>query len=136
MKFVQAKQFSKKVGWGVLATSDGRKVGSRPMSGFAWFGKELWCATAKASDKVKQLKKVSNAEYCFTKPSGEHLRIAGRCRVSANNNDKLKLYKELPLLKKYIEDPKDPAYVVIKMKPNRIRWTKSTDLDYKEIKVK
>ena len=123
-------------GTGVLATSDGRIVGSRPMSGLAWIGKELWCATAKSSDKVKQLKKMPNAEYCFTKSSGEHIRIRGRCKISENNSDKLKLYKAVPLLKKYIEDPKDPTYVVIKMKPKRIRWMKSTDLDYKEIKIR
>ena len=136
MNFAKVKVFTKKVGCGILGTSDGKRVGVRPMSGMAWMKRELWCATAKASDKIKQLKKISYAEYCFTKPNGEHIRIAGRCRVSINNRDKFKLYKAVPLLKNYIEDPKDPDYVVIIMKPKRIRWMKSTDLDYKEIKFK
>jgi len=39
------KSFIKEVGWGVLATSDGNKVGARPMGSCVWMGNELWCAT-------------------------------------------------------------------------------------------
>lgn len=135
MNFSGVKTFVKKVRDGFLATTDGKKVGVRLMGSFAWMGKELWCATGKSTDKIKQLKKVPFAEYCFAKRAGEHIRIYGRCKVSTSNADKLKLYKAVPLLKKYIEDPKDPEYVVIRMKPHRIRWMKSAALDYKTIKI-
>lgn len=135
MNFSGVKAFVKKVRDGFLATTDGKKVGVRLMGSFAWMGNELWCASGKSTDKIKQLKKNSFAEYCFSKRDGEHIRIAGRCKVSANNDDKLRLYKAAPLLKKYIDDPKDPEYVVIRMKPSRVRWMRSADVDYKTIKM-
>lgn len=135
MKFSGVKTFVNKVKEGFLATTDGKKVGVRPMASCVWIGKELWCASGKSTDKVKQLKKKSFAEYCFCKKDGEHIRITGRCRVSTNNADKLKLYKTVPLLKKYIDDPKDPEYVVIRMKISRIRWMKSADSDYRTIRI-
>jgi general stress protein 26 len=128
------KSLMKEAGWGTLATTDGKTVGVRPMGGWAWFGSELWCATSGASDKVAQLRAVPHAEYCFCKPEGEHVRIAGPCTISNDNDDKLKLYQAVPLLKNYIEDPGDPDYVVIRMKPNRIRIMLK-DMAYEEVSL-
>ena len=57
------KQFIKQLGYGFLATTDGRKVGIRPMAGFIWKDNQLLCATFSESDKVAQLTKVPYAEY-------------------------------------------------------------------------
>lgn len=134
MTLEEAKAFMKEVGWGCLATSDGQMVGCRPMGGWAWMGEELWCAAGASSDKIAQLRKVPHAEYCFAKPSGEHLRIAGLCTVSTDNADKRKLYDAVPMLKDYIPDPAGPGYVVIRMVPRRMRLMLG-DLDYEDVKL-
>ena len=46
MNLEDVKNFINQVHWGTLATSDGRKVGVRPMAGLAWKQNQLWCATA------------------------------------------------------------------------------------------
>ena len=92
----EVKQFTKQVGWGFLATTDGRKVGVRPMGGLTWNQSELRCATFAASDKVAQLGKVPYAEYCFCDSAGKHVRIAGPCSISTDNAEKLWLYKAVP----------------------------------------
>ena len=134
MDMETVKKFMKEVGWGALATTDGQKVGVRPMSGWAWIGSELWCATGSTSDKVKQLEKVGYAEYCFCNKEGLHIRIAGTCTVSSDNSEKLQLYKANALLKDHIKDPADPEYVVIKLKPERVRIMQP-DERYLEIDV-
>jgi nitroimidazol reductase NimA-like FMN-containing flavoprotein (pyridoxamine 5'-phosphate oxidase superfamily) len=58
MNLEQVKQFIKQLGWGFLATTDGRKVGVRPMGGLAWKDNHFLCATSASSDKVAQLRKV------------------------------------------------------------------------------
>jgi len=98
-------------------------------------GKEIWCATRKSSEKVKQLKKVSYAEYCFCDKEGRHVRLGGPSTISTDNDEKLKLYKSLPELAKYIQNPASPAYVVIKTKPKRIRFMAADDMEYKEVKI-
>ncbi len=136
MNLEDVKKFMKEVGYGVLATSDSSIVGARPMSGLAWNGDELWCATGDPSDKVTQLRKVPYAEYCFCSPQGKHVRIAGPCSISTDNDDKLWLYKAVPGLKDYIPDPAVPQYVVIKMRPDNIRCAETTDLTYTHVKLK
>ncbi len=65
--------------WGMFATIDGKHVGVRSMSGWIWAGKEIWIAAGSNQDKIKHLSKVANAEFCFIKQNGEHVRITGRC---------------------------------------------------------
>ena len=125
----------KEVGWGLLATSDGNKVGVRPMGSCVWMGNELWAATTDGTEKIIQLRKVPHAEYCFSNREGKHVRIAGLCTISTNNDDKLKLYEAVPILKNYIKDPAEPTYVVIRMKPERIRLMSEAGKGYKDIEV-
>lgn len=135
MTFEQLKQFIKEVGWGFLATTDGQKVGVRPMGAVAWKDNCFLCATFAASDKIAQLRKVPYAEYCFCDTKGKHVRIAGPCTVSTDNAEKLWLYKELPELKKHVSDPASPDYVIIKMTPENIR-VMNPDFSYSKIEIK
>jgi len=136
MTLEELKQFIKQVGWGYLATTDGRKVGVRPMAGLIWKDNCLLCATSKKSDKVAQLTKVPYAEYCFCDSAGKHVRIAGPCSISVDNAEKLLLYNAVPELKDYISDPASPDYVVLKMSPDNIRVMDSADMKYEQVRLK
>jgi uncharacterized pyridoxamine 5'-phosphate oxidase family protein len=135
MDFETVKDFMKEAGWGFLATSDGKKVGVRPMGSCVWMDDELWCASRDKTDKVAQLRKVPYAEYCVSTREGKHARIAGPCTISTSNDDKLKLYEAVPALKRYYKDPLSPEYVVIRMKPERIRLMVQTGKGYENIKI-
>jgi uncharacterized pyridoxamine 5'-phosphate oxidase family protein len=129
------KNFMKEVGWGFLATSDGKKIGIRPMGSCVWMDNELWCATTDGTDKILQLRQVPYAEYCFCDKEGKHVRISGSCIISTNDDDKLKLYKAVPILKDYIKDPSEPKYVVIRMKPERIRLMDQPGIGYGDVEI-
>jgi uncharacterized pyridoxamine 5'-phosphate oxidase family protein len=135
MNMAMVKKLMKEVCCGAFATTDGEKVGVRPMSGWAWIEKELWCATDEGSDKIAQLRKVPYAEYCFCNKDGLHVRIAGACTISCDNADKLRLYEANPGLKDHIEDPASPEYVVIRLKPESIRLMNPPDLVYQNIEL-
>jgi len=96
---------------------------------------ELWCATSAGTEKIPQLRKVPYAEYCFMDEKGRHVRIAGPCKISNDNKDKLKLYEAVPALKKYYKDPSAPEYVVIRMKPKRILFMAKTGKGYEDIEL-
>jgi general stress protein 26 len=132
MDMEEARTFMKEVGWGDLATSDGKVVGVRPMGALLWVEGELWTATGAASDKVKQLEMVPYAEYCFSNAQGRHLRIAGRCVISAGDADKKKMYGEVTGLAGHVEGPTTPDWVVIRMTPERVRMMKE-DFGYEDI---
>ena len=136
MDIEEVKQFINQVRWGFLATTDGKKVGVRPMGGLAWNRNELWSATFASFDKVAQLKKVPYAEYCFCDSAGKHVRIAGPCTISTDNEEKLWFYDAVPVLKDYISDPASPDYVLIKMSPANIRVMEGTDMKYAQVELK
>jgi len=135
MNMEDVKKLMKEAGWGFLGTTDGKTVGVRPMGGWAWMENELWCASMKSTDKISQLQTVAYAEYCFCSKEGKHVRIAGFCAISSDNNEKLKLYNTNPILKDHIDDPSSPDYVVIKLIPDRIRMMEATDLAYTQIEL-
>lgn len=135
MNLDEVKAFIKGVKWGYLATSDGKVVGCRPMAGYAWFGSEFRCATGRPTDKVAHLEKVPYAEYCFCDEQGRQVRMAGKCRIVTDNKVKKELYDAVPELKNYIEDPADEMYVVLAMRPDRIRYADMTDMEYTEIAI-
>lgn len=136
MNMKDVKAIMKSAGWGVMATTDGKRVGARPMGGWAWVGKELWCATGKPSDKVRQIEKVPHVEYCFTDKRGRHARIAGRCTVSTRLADKKKLLARVPALIKHVVSVDNPNYVVLRLKPTRVRAMASMSMKYDEVKVR
>jgi general stress protein 26 len=136
MNIEKVKQFIKQVQWGFLATTDGQKVGVRPMGGMAFKKNEFLCATSASSDKVAQLGKVPYAEYCFCDSTGKHVRIAGPCSISTDNDEKLWLYNAVPVLKDHISDPASPDYVIIKMTPENIRSMDPTDMKYTQVELK
>ena len=135
MSLQRVKKFMREVGWGFLATSDGNKVGVRPMGSCVWIDNEMWCATTDGTEKIMQLRKVPYAEYCFCHSEGTHIRIAGPCTISTNNDDKLRLYEAVPVLKKYYKDPSDPKFVVIRMKPERILLMDEAGKGYEDIEL-
>ena len=135
MNLEDVKALMRETGWGILATTDGETVGARPIGGWAWMETELWCATFSASEKIAHLKKVPQAEYCFTTTEGRHVRISGPCALSTTIADKRRLYEAVPLLKKYIPDPASPDYIVIRMTPERIRMMETTDMKYQAIEL-
>jgi uncharacterized pyridoxamine 5'-phosphate oxidase family protein len=135
MTFDDVKKFIEEVGWGFLGTTDGSEVGVRPMGSCFCMDNELWTATREGTDKVKQLRKNPNAEYCFSDQQGKHVRISGTCIISKDNDDKLKLYNGVPILKKYIQDPTEETYVVIRMKLNRIRLMTQAGGGYEKIEL-
>ena len=133
MDMEDVTKLMKEAGWGFLATTDGKNVGVRPMGGWAWMEGEIWCASFKASEKVSQLQSVPYAEYCFCDKDAKHVRIAGPCTISSDNDDKARLYTAKPVLKDYIKDPTSPEYVVIRLKPENIRMMDPSDLKYRTI---
>ena len=135
MNMEDVKQLMKEVGWGFLGTTDGKTVGVRPMGGWAWMEDELWCASMKSTDKISQLQTVNYAEYCFCTKEAKHVRIGGHCKISSDDDEKLRLYNANPILKDHIDDPASSDYVVIKLIPDRIRMMEATDLTYKEIEL-
>ena len=134
MSMSSVKALMRKACTGFLATTDGRRAAVRPMSACAWFGRELWIATGAKSAKVADVRKRPAAEVCYMAADFCNVRIAGACRLSRKPADKLKMFGAFRWMKDYFGSPADPAWVVLRMKPTRIRLM-GKDLKYREVKL-
>jgi general stress protein 26 len=133
MSMEKVRALTKEARTGFLATTDGRRAEVRCMGGWAWFGGELWMATAANSSKVADIQARAGVEICFMAADGRNVRIAGSCAVSRDSQDKHKLFESVPMLEKYMDGPDDPNYVVLRLTPQRVRLVDSPDLETIEV---
>ena len=135
MDFEGIKTFIKDTGWGYLATTDGERPAVRPMGAVAWIGDEFCCATGAKDSKTVDVSKHPQVEYCFADKEGKHVRMQGTCRISTKAEPKAKLIELYPFLGKYFKGPDDPNYVVLCMKPERIRFMGEGSMEYDEVPI-
>jgi len=133
MSMEKVRALTKEARTGFLATTDGRRAEVRCMGGWAWFGGELWMATAADSSKVADIQANAGVEICFLAAGGRNVRIAGSCAVSRDSQDKHKLFQSVPMLEKYMDGPDDPNYVVLRLTARRVRLMDSPDLETIEV---
>ncbi len=132
MSMEQVHTIMKETGVGFLATTDGEKVGVRPVV-VKWVDGELWTSTFAGSDKAAQIKARPSVEYCFADKQWRHVRISGTCTISTDNADREKFFGMMPELKKYFSGPDDPNYVVLRTKVDRIRLIGPEEMQYTEV---
>ncbi|MBN1592135.1 MAG: pyridoxamine 5'-phosphate oxidase family protein [Candidatus Coatesbacteria bacterium] len=135
MNFDELKALMERARWGYLATTDGERPGVRPMGGCGWFGKEFWCATGMKDDKTQDIKKRPHIEYCFCDDKGMHVRLSGKCEISTDKDDKRKLLDFMPMLKDYVGDADNPDYIVLRLKPEKIRLMDMNSMKYEDVSI-
>jgi general stress protein 26 len=133
MSMRKVKALMKEAATGFLATTDGRRAQVRPMSACAWFGDELWMATARKSRKAADVRSCPRAEICFMAADYRHVRIAGRVKTSERTEDKRRLFKAFAWMACYFDSPEDPGWVVLRMTPSSIRLMDSAAMEYREV---
>ena len=133
MDMEQVKTLMKEVGSGFLATTDGERATVRPMGGWAWVEGQLWCATGLDSAKVADIHERPHIEYCFMKPDGAHIRVAGTCAVSTEQADKTRLLDLVPGIGQHIQGAEDPNYAVLRLTVESVRWFGGGARDYVEV---
>lgn len=133
MSMEKVKALAEEVRTGFLATTDGRRAEVRPMGGWAWVEKELWIATGADSRKVADIEACPGVEICFMAAGGRNVRIAGECTVSRDARDKRRLFELVPVLAEHVDGPDDPNYVVLRLKPDRVRLMDTDDMQTVEV---
>ena len=136
MDFEGIKTFIKEARWGYLATTDGERPAVRPMGAVTWIDGMFCCATGTKDSKSEDIAKHHHIEYCFANKEGKHARMFGTCELSHKTEYKAKLIELYPFLGKFFKGPDDPEFVVLCMKPARIRFM-DTDksMEYDEVAI-
>lgn len=108
-------------GSGYLATTDGEKASVRPMGCPQWVGGELWLATNTKSEKIRDIQKKNQVEFCIADKSWRYVRIAGTCTLSEDVKDRKTFWDRVPVIKEYFKGEHDPHFGILRIKVKSIR---------------
>ena len=133
MSMKRVRALMKEAHEGFLATTDGKRPAVRPMSAWAWFGKELWIATGTKSAKAADIRKRPGVEVCYMTKDYRHVRVAGSCTSSDAPEVKKRMFGAFPWMKDHFGSPASPGWTVLRVKPKSIRLMDTKEMRYREV---
>jgi general stress protein 26 len=116
-----------------LATVDGDTPRVRPVSPVRLEGFTVWVASLAASGKTGQIRANKRVELCFMNDSHEQVRVAGTACETDDHGTRSEIWNSYELLQKYFDDPDDPALIIYRIEPARVRYCREWGLEYREV---
>ena len=117
----------------MLATSDGDQPHLRPVSPVLTDGFTIYVANLRTYGKTNQIAKNPNVELCYLDEAHDQVRITGVAEILADPDLLESIWRENPLLRRYLGQPDNPSLIIYKIRPTRIRFMREWGLHYTEI---
>ncbi|HYG76779.1 MAG TPA: pyridoxamine 5'-phosphate oxidase family protein [Planctomycetota bacterium] len=126
---VQADRFP------MLASIDGDKPRVRPVSPVRTDGFIVYVANLKMYHKTQEIAANPNVELCYMNDGHDQVRISGKAEVLTDRAILLQIWESNPLLRQYLGSIDNPALIVYKIIPQRVRYMQEWALEYYEVPV-
>jgi general stress protein 26 len=118
-----------------LATIDGSQPRVRPVSPVKTDGFTVYVANLKSYHKTVEIAANPRVELCYLSDSHDQVRITGVAEVVTDRAVLQEIWDANPLLRNYLGSIDNPALVVYKVHPERVRYMKEWALEYHEVPV-
>lgn len=118
-----------------LATVDQDKPRLRPVSPVKTDGFTVYVANLKMYSKTKEIAANPAVELCYMDDHHNQVRISGRADVVTDRALLQTIWDENPLLRQYLGSIDNPALIVYKVVPERVRYMQEWALEYFEVPV-
>jgi general stress protein 26 len=116
-----------------LATIDGDQARVRPVSPVRTDGFTVYVANLKSYHKTVEIAANPRVELCYLSDSHDQVRITGVAEVVTDRAVLREIWDANPLLRNYLGSLDNPALVVYKVRPERVRYMKEWALEYHEV---
>jgi general stress protein 26 len=116
-----------------LATIDGDQPRLRPVSPVKTEGFQVHVANLKSYHKTLEIAANPRVELCYLSDGHDQVRITGVAEVETDRAVLQAIWDSNPLLRKYLGTIDNPALVVYRIRPERVRYMKEWALDYHEV---
>lgn len=117
----------------MLATVDGDQPHLRPVSPVLTEGFTVFIANLRAYGKTNQIAQNPKVELCYMDSAHDQVRISGVAEVLANPEQLEVIWRDNPLLRRYIGHSDNPALIIYKIRPTRIRFMREWAMEYQEV---
>ena len=117
----------------MLASMDGDQARARPVSPVRTDGFTVCIANLRSYHKTVEIAANPKVELCYMDPDHNQVRITG---VAAPLTDRAlidEIWSTNPLLRAYLGTPDNPALIIYRVVPNRVRYMREWALEYFEV---
>ncbi len=119
----------------MLATIDGNQPRVRPVSPVKTDGFTVYVANLRSYGKTAEIAANPRVELCYLDSHHDQVRITGTAEVVADAAVLEEIWSTNPLLRRYLGTPDNPALIVYRIVPQRVRYMKEWALEYREVPV-
>jgi general stress protein 26 len=117
----------------MLATMDGKQPRVRPVSPVKVDGFTIYVANLRSYGKTAEIAANPSVELCYLDDSHDQVRITGVAEVLTDAVLLAEIWNANPLLRRYLGTPDNPALIIYRIAPNRVRYMKEWALEYHEV---
>lgn len=116
-----------------LATIDGDQPRLRPVSPVRTEGFVIYVANLKSYHKTVEIAANPKVELCYLDGSHDQVRITGVATVENDQSRLQEIWDTNPLLRQYLGTIDNPALIVYRIEPVRVRFMREWALEYHEV---
>ena len=116
-----------------LASMDGDQPRLRPVSPVRTDGFVVYVANLRMYHKTAEIAANPKVELCYLDERHDQVRITGVAEVVAERSVLQEIWDANPLLRHYLGSLDNPALVVYRIVPSRVRFMREWALDYHDV---
>src|SRR5229473_5147703 len=113
-----------------LATMDGDQPRIRPVSPVRTDGFTVYVANLRSYHKTAEIAANPKVELCYLDDHHDQVRITGVAEVVTDRALLQTIWDDNPLLRQYLGSIDNPALIVYRIRPTRVRYMKEWALEY------
>lgn len=118
-----------------LATMDGDQPRLRPVSPVRTDGFTVYVANLRMYHKTGEIAANPKVELCYLDEGHNQVRLTGKAEVLTDWATLQEIWEANPLMRKYLGSIDNPALIVYRIVPNRVRYMQEWALEYYEVPV-
>ncbi len=116
-----------------MATIDGDQPRVRPVSPVRTDGFTVYVANLRPYHKTVEIEVNPKVELCYLDDRHDQVRITGVAEVVTERVVLQEIWDANPLLRQYLGSIDNPALIVYRIRPDRVRFMREWALDYHEV---
>jgi general stress protein 26 len=116
-----------------LATIDGDQPRVRPVSPVKTDGFTVYVANLRSYHKTAEIALNPRVELCYLDDHHDQVRLTGLAEVVTDRAILEEIWNTNPLLRQYLGSLDNPALIVYRVQPTRVRFMKEWALEYHEV---
>ncbi|MEY5026282.1 MAG: hypothetical protein RLZZ244_1810 [Verrucomicrobiota bacterium] len=119
----------------MLATTDGDQPHLRPVSPVRTDGFTVYVANLRGYGKTNQIAANPKVELCYLDDSHDQVRITGIAEILADPELLEIIWRDNPLLRRYLGQSDNPSLIIYRIRPTRVRFMREWAVEYHEVEL-